>query len=286
MLASTAVRLPAGWLDGAGILRREAVVRPLCGDDEEWLYAVPLATPEPVVVTELLARCVQRIGLSEPTHDTIRELAAGDREWLVLRLWQLTLGDRVKLTLGCPRPVCGARLDVDFAISALPVEERPQRPEYRLIERVDGTEYRVRFRLPRGGDLEALAGRSFDAGPAGPAAALIERCVLGIDPPVEGGFAGLTAPLAARMRQHSALVQRDFDATCPDCGRSFGAGFDPILAFLTELLRRRPEFEHDVHLLSLNYHWTLSEILALTRPRRRRYVRVLNAYTEPRRDGR
>jgi hypothetical protein len=284
MLSSTAVRLPAGWLDGTGVLRREAVIRPLRGVDEEWLYAVPLATPEPVVVTELLTRCVERIGLSAPGHDTIRDLPAGDREWLVLRLWRLTFGDRVDLTLHCPRTACGARLDVDFAISALPVDERPQQAEYRLTERVDGTEFRVRFRLPRGGDLEALA-----AGPSDPVVALLDRCVLGIDPAAEGGpsLGGpLGTALAERMRQHSALVQSEFEATCPDCGQTFGAGFDPILAFLTELLRRRSEFEHDVHVLSLHYHWPPSEILALSRPRRRRYVRLLNAFTEPGRDGR
>ncbi len=283
----TAVRLPGGWLDGSGACHRDAAVRPVRGDDEEWLYTLPLTTPESQVVSGLLARCVSRIGPGAPARDTVRELCAGDREWLVLRLWQLTLGDRVELTLTCPRPSCGARMDVDFALSGLPVEDRPQQAEYHLAAREGGVE--ARFRLPRGADLEALGGGRSGTGPGDARAArLLGRCVLGVDPPPAEGTAVLLArsarlreALAERMREHSALTQRELDAACPECEEEFVSRFDPILEFLTEMLRRRPEFERDVHLLSLHYHWPLSEILALPRPRRRWYVRLLHAHTEP-----
>lgn len=297
MGADTTVRLPGGWLDGAGACHRDAAVRAVCGADEEWLYGLPLSTPEAAVVTELLARCVSRIGpdpATAPAADTARELCAGDREWLVLRLWQQTLGDRVEITLVCPRPSCGARIDVDFALSHLPADGPAQQPEYQLAERDGDTELRLRFRLPRGSDLEAI-GRprdehGEDRAVMDRAGALLGRCVLGVEPPPADGAgpavllarsSRLRAALAERMREHSALVQRDFDVPCPECGRPFSTPFDPILEFLAEMLRRRPEFERDVHLLSLRYHWPLSEILALPRPRRRRYVRLMHAYSEP-----
>jgi hypothetical protein len=178
------------------------------------------------------------------------------------------------------------------------VEERAQRPEYHLTARDRGAEVRLRFRLPRGADLEALGGEHPQGTAADRAAvALLGRCVLGIDAPAAGGpgaapqpaaavallgrSARLRAALAERMRRHSALVQRELDTACPECGRPFTATFDPVLSFLSEMLRRRPEFERDVHLLSLHYHWPLSEILAMPRPRRRRYVELLCAHTEP-----
>jgi hypothetical protein len=292
MAADTTVWLPGGWLDGTGACHHDAAVRPVCGADEEWLYGLPLSTPEASVVTELLARCVSRIGpdpSTAPAADTLRELCAGDREWLMLRLWQLTFGDRVEFTLTCPEPSCGARIDIDFALSGLPADGPPQQPEYQLTVRDGDTELRLRFRLPRGSDLEAM-GRSPDEHGQDRAGALLGRCVLGAEPPPADGArptvllarsSRLRAALAERMREYSALVQREFDVPCPECERPFSMPFDPILEFLAEMLRRRSEFEHDVHLLSLRYHWPLSEILALPRPRRRRYVRLMHAYSEP-----
>ncbi|MGW0591324.1 T4 family baseplate hub assembly chaperone [Streptosporangium sp. NPDC002607] len=283
MTADTTVRLPAGLLDAAGACLQEADVRPVRGEDEEWLYALPLTSLESEVVTGLLARCVSRIGPAAPTNDMVGQLPVGDREWLILRLWRLTFGNRVELVLACPRPACAARMDVDFALDALPVEERPQRPEYRFASHDGPDAIRLRFRLPRGADLEAL-GRDCpeDTTEEELAATLLGRCVLGTG----DAAPALSSPqvreaLAERLRAHSALVQREFDVTCPACGREFSAGFDPILAFLAEMMRRRPEFDRDVHLLSLYYHWPLSEILAMPRPRRRRYVRRLLDQLEP-----
>jgi hypothetical protein len=288
MAADTAVLLPGGRLDATGSCHQEAAVQPVRGADEEWLYGLPLSTPEAAVVTGLLTRCLTRIGAAGPPgRDVVRSLPVGDREWLILRLWRLTLGDRVELVLTCPRPECGAHMDIDFALDGLDVERLPQRPDYPFDapEDIGSAEMAgLRFRLPRGDDLEAL-GRSDHGGAAERdlAAALLGRCLVSLD----GGAAdeevlallgrspGLRDGLAEQMRRRSALVQREFDAACPQCGREFTGEFDPILAFLTEMMRRRPEFERDVHLLSLHYHWPLSEILALPRPRRRRYVRLL-----------
>jgi hypothetical protein len=313
MAADTAVLLPGGWLDGAGACHQEAAVRAVRGEDEEWLYGLPLTTPEAAVVTGLLTRCATRIGPSAPPgRDVVRSLPVGDREWLILRLWRLTLGDRVELVLTCPRPGCGARMDIDFALDGPLAEPLPQWPDYPFTAPGGGHDGRgdaggvvgLRFRLPRGGDLEALgrAGETSDGKASGGeasegeapdadrAAALLGRCVVsfagfaGFDgagsdggdaTALLGRFPGLRDGLAEEMRRRSALVDREFDAVCPQCGREFTGEFDPILAFLTEMMRRRPEFDRDVHLLSLHYHWPLSEILALPRPRRRRYVRLL-----------
>ncbi|MFI7128817.1 hypothetical protein ACIBQ1_24150 [Nonomuraea sp. NPDC050153] len=283
--------LPGGWLDAAGSCHQEAAIRPACGEDEEWLYGLPLTTPEPAVVTGLLTRCLTRVGPhAPPGRDVVRSLPVGDREWLILRLWRLTLGDRVELVVTCPQRGCGTRMDLDFALEGLVAEPRPQRPSYSLDP------IGLRFRLPHGDDLEALgralaeeesgggvSGGGASGGGASEtdrAAALLGRCM--IPPPSTAEVTALLARtpglwegMAEEMRRHSALVDREFDAVCPQCEREFTGEFDPILAFLTEMMRRRPEFERDVHLLSLHYHWPLSEILNLARSRRRRYVRLL-----------
>ncbi|MFI9561180.1 T4 family baseplate hub assembly chaperone [Nonomuraea endophytica] len=283
------VLLRGGWLDEAGASHHDAAVRPVRGEDEQWLYALPLSTPEARVVTELLARCVSRVGPGAPSRETVRELPVGDREWLVAQLWRATFGDRVELVLTCPRQACGARMDVDFALSELPVEGPPQQPDFPLTWGDGDDVVRLRFRLPRGSDLEAL-GRAAAEGVPGEdlQAVLLSRCVLAYDSGGENAALspGLMEALMEATRRGSALMRREFGASCPECGREFAVEFDPILSFLTEMLRRRPEFERDVHLLSLYYHWPLSEILAMSRVRRRRFVEFLLDRLEPASVGR
>ncbi|MGE5287158.1 MAG: hypothetical protein ACM3ML_08160 [Micromonosporaceae bacterium] len=280
MRAQTTVQLLGGWLDAAGVCHQEATVRPLRGRDEEWLYGLPPHTPLAPLVTELLLRCVGRVGPSRPTRATIRSLLVADRNYLVLKLHQATFGSRVDMVLTCPRPACGARMDVDFQIDALPVRRDPQQPSYRLEhDREEVPE--VRFQLPNGADLEALAAGGGGAG------ALLERCVLvgaedASGPPASGppGWVGelpenLRASLEAEMERRSPGVEREIEATCPECGHAFEAAYDPVRSFLAEVWRGRGEFDREVHLLSFHYHWPLREILGMTRLRRQAYVALL-----------
>jgi hypothetical protein len=269
MRPRTTVRLPGGWLDAAGARHQEVAIRPLRGHDEEWLYGLPPHTPLAPLVTELLRRCVVRLGPSRPTRSTIRSLLVGDRGYLVLALYQATFGDRVEMVLACPRPACGARMDVDFQVDDLPVRHVPQQPGYRLDRDGEGLPP-VRFRLPTGADLEELG-----AGAAGAAGALLERCVLG-GAEVTGRLSVASrARLEAEMERLMPGVEREVEATCPECGHPFQVAFDPVPWFLAEAWRRRAEFDREVHLLSFHYHWPLGEILGLVRPRRQSYVALL-----------
>ena len=267
MRPATIVQLPGGWLDAAGVLHPEAAVRALSGHDEEWLYGRSPATPLAPLVTALLWRCLTRVGRSRPTPDVLRALPVGDREYLLLELYRLTFGSRVDSVLTCPRPQCGARMDVDFELDSLPVRRSPQQAAYRLEWGADGVE-EVWFRLPRGGDLEEL-------GTGATGADLLGRCVLGPEAVAVGRSPALAAAVEAELERRSPGVEREIEAICPECGHGFATTFDPAGAFLAEVWRRRPELDQDVHLLSFHYHWPLSEILGMARPRRRAYVALL-----------
>jgi hypothetical protein len=276
MPAAATVQLPGGWLDDAGACHREAVVRPLRGRDEEWLYGLSPGTPLARVVTGLLVRCVVRLGPARPSVEAIRQLPVGDRDYLVLRLRQLSFGNRVEMTLACSGPDCGARMDVDFPLDAVPVHQAPQRPSYR-VELGQGAG-ELRFRLPRGGDLEELAA----AGGDDLGAALLERCLLGDAAQVlaVGRSAPHRAAVEAAIERASPMVQEELEAACPECGRPTVVAFDPVAEFLAEVSRRRAEFDRDVHLLSFHYHWPLGEILGMPRPRRQGYVALLRGQLE------
>jgi hypothetical protein len=265
--------LPAGWLDQNGAREHAVEVRALCGSDEEWLHSLPDETPQVAIAVALLARCVRSIGPRRATPAMIRELTPGDTDFLLLRLWELTFGDRVELVLRCPSDACGAKMHVDFRLEEVPVEPCPQRPSY-IVRSPEGPVREVGFRLPRLGDLEAIAGRG--------AATLLERCLLSIDDrsdldpgSIQGLSAELRAAIEAEMERVSAAAHGEIDALCPECAHVFTAALEPMTWFLSEVARRRGEFEAGVHLLSFHYHWPLGDILEMSRARRQRYVRLL-----------
>ena len=265
------VHLPEGWWDGAGTCHRTAVVRPLCGGDEEWLRDLALDTPVPRVVTDLLVRCVGDVGATRVSRELVLALAVGDRDYLVLRLWGLSLGDSLDLVLMCPRDECGARMDVRLDVASVPVKTAPPRTTATLTL-VDDEGRERRFRPPTGADVEWLAD---SAGPAG-VAALVSRCLEDAAGAVAVcGSPALQDALEAEMERVTGGVERELEAVCPECGHPFMAPFDPARGLLGDLARRAPDLDDDVHLLALNYHWPLAEILALARPRRVAYVERL-----------
>ncbi|MBN1203488.1 MAG: hypothetical protein JXB05_01005 [Myxococcaceae bacterium] len=267
--------LPGGWIDRKGVRQREGVLRPLRGGDEEWLYTLPPHTSQASVLITLLARCVRHLGPYRASRAMIRMLPAGDCDYLALRLYRMTFGDKVEMVLVCPNPACGAKMDLDFDASLLPVEERPQLPRYTLRLGLPNAA-EVSFRLPRIGDVEAANGAR------DPEVRLLSRCLLDIDGKAPGGeevVAALPAEareaLNAELERVSPRIEDSIEASCPECGREFRTAFDSTALLFANIYRRRREFNHAVHLLSFHYHWPLSEILGMTREQRQRYVRLL-----------
>jgi hypothetical protein len=269
MLGTATVVLPGGLLTH-GVRHRQAVVRPLRGLDEEWLHGLPPQAPQGPVVTLLLGRRVERIGPVKASPALVRQLTPADRDALVWELRRRTFGERVDLVLDCPHHDCGATMDVDFDADALPVGSSTP-PDHVVVAWKGGE---VRARMPLVSDLDDIA----EADDHSRLRLLRARCL------AAGGHDDVQAfldtedlwqRLEAEMERRAPQLEHEIEAVCPTCGRDFTTAFSPVQSLLAEVLRRRSELEHDIHLLSLHYHWPLHEILRLARPRRRRYVGLL-----------
>src|SRR5262245_24603741 len=166
-------RLPGGLIVGENRRLIEVELRPLTGYEEEWLARHP-QVPNAQVVTHLLSACLVRIGDTAPSSVMVRSLLVGDRDYLMLQLRLLTLGDEFQAVFLCA--ACHAKMDVTIQASEIPVERRPQSAAcYTLELPATGPSGRtVRFRLPTGADQEAALG--MDLQPA--VAALLNRCIL------------------------------------------------------------------------------------------------------------
>jgi hypothetical protein len=270
--------LPGGYFDAAGRLQRDFDLAVLTGREEELLTRTRHAGSA-AQITEVLSRCVRRLGdISPVPAEVVRDLLVADRHYLMLQLRRATFGDRVRADLFCPWPDCGERVSLDFALADVPIEAPAQPGRVHRMTLADGRP--VEFRLPTGADQELLADRLAE-NEAAALTTLLARCLfrLGDQTPDEDAVAALPASVRAeieqRMREVAPSVAQTIDVRCTACGRMFAAPFDIQRFFLGELRTDGALLYQEVHYLAYHYHWAESEIMEMTRDKRRTYIDVL-----------
>jgi hypothetical protein len=157
------VRLPIGFQDAEGALHRSAVLRKMRGHEEAALYDPDLSGG--ALVTTLLTGCLVRLGrLTSVSREAVSELYSADRNYLLLELRRITLGDRMPAVYSCP--ACGARVAVTEELGALPVrrlDDGEAMPEIRLTledgytDRQGVRHTELTLTLPKGVDEEFVA---------------------------------------------------------------------------------------------------------------------------------
>jgi hypothetical protein len=226
--------LPGGLVDADGAVHRRLRVRELNGADEEALFD-RRAGSDAKRVSAFLARVIESVdGMRAPVEPALAErLSIGDRDYLLLRLRQLDLGDAIHQVARCPS--CARKVDVDFAISELPLR-RLERPQAAYDIEIAG--HRLRVRLPNGADQSAIEGDAAD-NPAAANSALFARVVLDIDgegPPSEDDTRAWPIALRARLAEwldaNAPGPDLFIDIGCPYCGADMSYRFDLDAFFL------------------------------------------------------
>ena len=273
------VDLPRGIrLDGAW--HRRAVLRPVTGRDEAFLLEHTRALWPAQRTTALLTRCLCRLGpLSAVTAEVVRALSIGDREALLLHLRRFTLGETMDCVFACP--ACAEKLELELQVAdfLLPPYADPAEVHETSLRVGDGS-WRVRFRLPNGGDQELAAPHA--AAPEAAVEQVLRGCLQEIcDERTGEAIADITAPVAAALGQTMAELDPQaeilLDLVCPACDTAFRTPLDIGDYFYRELQGRADDLYQDVHLLAFHYHWSEREILALSRRKRRLYLDLLAA---------
>jgi hypothetical protein len=252
--------LPGGLVLEDGRRLTRAKLRALAGTEEEWL-AEAQGTPSAAKVTCVLSSCLVALDGESVDAERVRRLLVGDRDYLMLQLRRITLGDEVAAVMSCQ--ACGAPMDIAFRASEVAVESRPQTA---MWYSVNG----VRFRLPTGADQEAVLG--LDAAAA--EKVLLQRCISGEDR-VEFSDAERESVIA-EMERLAPRADLDLDLTCPECGCQFVAPFDTTAFFFEEMRTRSGQLLREVHTLAFYYHWSEADILGLGRRRRQAYLNLLS----------
>jgi hypothetical protein len=275
-----ATTLPGGYCTN-GSRVREAHVRPLTGEDYLFLAEECRGLLPAQWVTEVLARCVTRLGPTEPvTREAIRALTMGDREALLLHLRRLSWGDQLRCLLTCPVPECQEPLEVDANVADLllaPYGECVPEHELSFTLPGGGTTL-VRFRLPTGADQEAAAVVA-RTDVAAAADLLLRRCVRSATcsdgKPADTLADSLAGQLSARMAELDSQAEITLQLACPVCGAPFSAIFDTASYLMQEIEGRMRHLYREVHLLAYHYHWSATEIIGMSSVTRGRFLRLL-----------
>jgi uncharacterized protein DUF6760 len=288
----TTFLLPGGYRDPAGALHREVELAPLSGREEEFLADCEPSTST-TLMTQLLTRCVRRLGTLSPiSEDMVRGLLIADRHYLVLKLREATFGDQVQATVQCPWEACQEKVDIDFSLHDIPVRESAEKgPLYTRELSLEAAfsnepgehDREVTFRLPNSEDQEAIA-HVVEENEARAFTLLLTRCICRLGPLHDPGPAVIhrLSPLAcAEIVQHMEEAAPQVDLTlaahCPECEREFAVPFDLLSFFLGECKTSRELLYREVHYLAYHYHWSEQDIMALPREKRRKYIALLAA---------
>ena len=95
---------------------------------------------------------------------TARQLLVADRQFILLKLREATFGEHVQGSVPCPWPDCGKRLTLRFSTRDVPVVTTAEKGlvhtlvlSLEAMPGADEAERTITFRLPNGGDQEALS---------------------------------------------------------------------------------------------------------------------------------
>lgn len=282
--------LPGGFFHN-GACFREVKLNPPTGREEETLGNSSNSCLLASAITTLLTHCVERIGLlTDITPEVTRNLLVGDRDYLVLKLRQITFGDRVEATLVCPNHQCGEKIDIDFDLRDIPIKQSKissqifpvKVPKQAAFVDNEGHKHcQVDFRLPNGEDQEELAllaaNNLYKA-----VNKLLARCIQQIDGTMEidESLIGKLSTTARRkieekMEELAPQVDLEMEAKCPECKKSFSFLFNVSQSFLDEMKVNRNQLYQEVHFLAFYYKWSEANILSMTRKKRRKYLELL-----------
>jgi len=203
----------------------------------------------------------------------LARLSIGRRDELLLALRELTFGPRFEGLATCP--ACGGRIETNF----LAADIRAKSGAVEEVTSFEFAEHQVRFRLPNSLDLATIETGN---APANGRQQLLERCV------ISASRDGLTiaatdlpepviASLCARMVQADPQADVRLDLRCPQCAHRWLATFDLAAFFWGEIQTWALRQLREVHELASAYGWSETDILALSAPRRRAYLEILQS---------
>lgn len=257
--------LPAGYVLSDGTRHQIVKLRQLTGREEEMILDAGVVADGNInnnknnnvvtVLTHILANCIESIGpMREVNEDVVRQLVICDRDYLLLKLRQITFGDRIDAQVQCPNESCGKPLHINFNLKDIKVERKDigngiysiqlsPLASYKDKKNNDVKHREVEFRLPNVADQEAITEDLYEErkNESKALTKLLQRCLLRV-----GSISEIdedliySLPILARreidlkMQEFSPKVDLRIHTQCPECRIDFTSPFDLQNFFLAK----------------------------------------------------
>jgi hypothetical protein len=262
------VELPGGIrIDGA--LKRSFRFKPVTGDLEIALSEIASgAGTTPARITAVLSEALAELGGQAVNASRVRKLSVGDRQYLMGRLAVHFDDQPVWLTAECGQ--CHELFDVSLKFAELPVKPAGKDfPETTVVTELG----RLRVRVPTGADQEAIATIDDETEALH---LLLQRLVSTVEPSRVFDVAQLNendiAVIETRVEAMAPETATHLLTHCPSCATENQL---PIVHYAS-LQGPSEDLYAEIHRLAISYHWSESEILALTRARRQIYLQLID----------
>lgn len=237
--------LPVGYTDGDGVLHRIVTLRPMTGETEEAIADPKVRDNGGKIITELLYSVIESIeGITRINKDIIRDLSTIDRDFLLLKNRQVSLGDETTYDDVCPH--CRGRNSVTINLVEMPIEylgdEEPKEITFDLYNGVmdKGVLHKTTTIIIPTGRIQERVAQIIRSNPAQATTAMLQLITKKIgtleylNPDV---FKKMTKKdrdlISNKLAEFSAGTKLSATVICTECGEDFETSI-PIQALLGE----------------------------------------------------
>jgi hypothetical protein len=228
----------------------------------------------PVLITQLLSSCLRKTdGKGYYSDDEIWHWSLKDRLQALLVIVVATQGQRLRLQVRCVQPGCRELMEIELDLADFSQSGQPTTLSFQPTPETE-----LQLRLPNGCDqLYWLSNNgAVDNSFAKMAATLVTQ-VNGETPPegwqVPDAWLDL---IGAELEQHDTLMTIEIETTCPACLQNMQLDLDIEKHLLSFLAGEQKRLLNQIHQLASAYHWSETDIVALTCQRRHYYTTRIN----------
>ena len=238
--------LPVGLKDKDGVVHRTITLTPMTGETEEAIADPKVRDNGGKIITALLESVTEKIGtLPRVTKDTIRDLTTIDRDFLLIKNRQVSLGDNISYIDNCPH--CRAKNEIHVNLANIEPKYLENEEDRELTfdlpigyKDANGTVHKeITITLPTGRVQERVAQR-VRANPAQATTAMLQLITLKlgtlefINPDV---FKKMTKKdrdfISNKLSELEVGVKFDTEVMCSECGSDFTTSI-PLQSLLGE----------------------------------------------------
>jgi len=257
--------LPGGYMLSDGTCHQMVKLRQLTGREEEMILDGDAVNDDDnnknviTLLTQVLTNCIESIGpIKEINPDVVRQLLICDRDYLLLKLRQITFGNRIDAQAQCPNDSCRKPMHIDFDLKNIKVQRKDIGKGVYSIRLSSLASYRdsknkknnnnvkhseIQFRLPNVADQEEIAEELYKEkkNESKALTKLLQRCLIRVGSITEIDENLIySLPMLARreidlkMQECSPIVDLRIHIKCPECGMDFTSPFDLQNFFLAK----------------------------------------------------